>query len=247
MWEKALVALAVLLNKGLEPSRGVWPVPVQCSSCECHCFVEKEPVKAENPESVQLGWRILISGALGSNCLVASLAFFCGRGGRPEAQGPSGAESLSPRLLEDEPGRLLRVWYSDDDVWHERLVLLPGRRADVFWIVTPDIDIYEENLAGNASGGPEKVRELAHGARTRYSRPVYKFRAAWREHSDVCGMPPEIKGLSVDLPEGSEQPLERLLGGPSTPRRRLTGKGHRDRGAQAAFGDIGPGVAVCRA
>ena len=129
-------------------------------------------------------------------------------------------------------GDLVRVWYSDDTVWHERLVLLEGDGENMFWIVTPDLDIYEEDLGGHASDGPERVRIVAHGARTRYNRPVYRFREtldnefvskyireAWREHEVVYGAPPDVEGRQVHLPDGTVRDLVAF-----GPRHRIQGK-----------------------
>ena len=35
------------------------------------------------------------------------------------------------------PGSKVVVFYTDDDVWHERYVLLPGQRPEVYWVLTP--------------------------------------------------------------------------------------------------------------
>ena len=52
-----------------------------------------------------------------------------------------------------EIGTKAVVWYSDDTVWHERLILLPGSAPGLYWVWTPDGDIYEEDLQGKAKEG----------------------------------------------------------------------------------------------
>ncbi|CAE7272241.1 unnamed protein product [Symbiodinium sp. CCMP2592] len=139
-------------------------------------------------------------------------------------------------------GTLLRVWYSDDNVWHERVVLLEGRGPDVF---SPDDDVYQEDLGGAAVDGPEKVREIPYGTRTRYSKPVYKFRVdidesfirgnvrrAWEDYVTTYGVAPETDGR--ELPEGGSLPLSALAPGKS--RRRLVAKGPQLRSGNAPAG-----------
>ena len=146
-----------------------------------------------------------------------------------------------------ELGSLLRVWYSDDSVWHERLVLLRGRGDDMYWILTPDMDLYEENLGGEAEDGPQKVRVVPYGVRTRYTKPVYKFRdeitvafleskivEAWREHEATYGSPVE-GDEDVVFPDGTSRKLFSIV-----PRRRLRRKSHAEQlpvgsGRAAAF------------
>ena len=146
-------------------------------------------------------------------------------------------------------GSLVRVWYTDDDVWHERLVLLRGGGKDEYWVVTPDQDLYEENLGGDAEDGPQRVRVVPYGTRTRYTRPVYKFKEevtaefleekilqAWREHESAYGGPP-LDDEVVVFPDGSNRSLFAI-----GPRRRLRRKSHAEqlpRGA-AAQGDAAP-------
>ena len=59
-----------------------------------------------------------------------------------------------------ESGSKLVLFYSDDDVWHERYVLLPGSSEGLYWICTPDDDIYGENLSSNGDDGPSKVKPV---------------------------------------------------------------------------------------
>ena len=77
-----------------------------------------------------------------------------------------------------EIGTKVVVFYTDDDVWHERLILLPSREENTYWIITPDGDIYEEDLGGKAIDGPDRVRVVPPGVRTlaNLRRGVYRFR-----------------------------------------------------------------------
>ena len=48
------------------------------------------------------------------------------------------------------PGHRILVWYEDDDVWHERVLLWPshdvaGRSRDRWVVLTPDDDVYVED------------------------------------------------------------------------------------------------------
>ena len=71
-------------------------------------------------------------------------------------------ESLSARIS----GDAVLVWYSDDNVFHERCLLWPGR--DDHWAVpTPDNDVYVEDLSckggrrTDAGGAPARRQEGA--------------------------------------------------------------------------------------
>ena len=77
-----------------------------------------------------------------------------------------------------EIGTKAVVFYTDDVVWHERIVLLPGHDPNVYWVLTPDEDIYEEDLVGKAQDGPDKVRVVPPGIRTlaNLRKGIYRFR-----------------------------------------------------------------------
>ena len=60
-------------------------------------------------------------------------------------------------LLDLVPGQTAAVFYSDDNVWHERLLL--WRFQDGTWyILTPDQDLYAEDLRCLGGDGPIKVK-----------------------------------------------------------------------------------------
>ena len=59
-----------------------------------------------------------------------------------------------PNLI---PGQTLAVFYDDDTFWHERLVL--WRLQEGFWyVLTPDFDIYAEDLTCSGGVGPSRVK-----------------------------------------------------------------------------------------
>ena len=82
-------------------------------------------------------------------------------------------------------GDAVLVWYSDDDVFHERCLLWEGK--DGQWsVLTPDDDIYVEDLSCKADDGPERVILLpADRTVPRLGRVgVYRFRA-WPSDDDL--------------------------------------------------------------
>ena len=133
-----------------------------------------------------------------------------------------------------EIGTKVVVFYTDDDVWHERLVLLPSRDENTYWIITPDADIYEEDLGGKAINGPDRVRVVPPGVRTlaNLRRGVYRFRddptdsfleekvrEAWQQHRSSYGSQQDMADLAVRLPSGMKKTLSDLI-----PRHRLRRK-----------------------
>ena len=54
------------------------------------------------------------------------------------------------------PGDRLAVWYSDDDVYHERILIWKVSAASWF-ILTPDQDLYEE-VFDDPSNGPQHFK-----------------------------------------------------------------------------------------
>ena len=59
------------------------------------------------------------------------------------------AEVLSSSL----PGQIAVVWYSDDNVYHERLMV--WKVTDTKWyVLTPDGDLYAEDWSGLVDDGP---------------------------------------------------------------------------------------------
>ena len=69
--------------------------------------------------------------------------------------GDEGMASLANLL----PGQILAVYYSDDVVWHERLLLY--RHGPGCWfILTPDLDLYAEDLRMSGEDGPPTVSPI---------------------------------------------------------------------------------------
>ena len=142
-----------------------------------------------------------------------------------------------------DAGAKVIVWYTDDDVWHERIVLAPGLVAGTWWVLTPDGDVYEESLLGKAKDGPDKVRHVPFGVRTlaNLRRGVYRFkkplddaelkghvRQAHEAHRSAHGRLPGDGTGQVLLADGSLVGLEGWL----QPRFRVTAKGPRRAAVQ---------------
>lgn len=75
------------------------------------------------------------------------------------------------------PGQTVLAWYSDDDVFHERLLV--WRVDDKTWyVLTPDGDCYAEDYSGDSDNGPLtfQVKGVDFQFFSRVRRPVYRFR-----------------------------------------------------------------------
>lgn len=94
----------------------------------------------------------------------------------PNRARDAGVAELSSIL----PGDNLAVFYSDDTVWHERITLWPVKRGTgsgfVWWIVTPDFDVYPEDL-NDPSEGPARVRIRGKTFKywSRFTAATYRF------------------------------------------------------------------------
>ena len=74
------------------------------------------------------------------------------------------------------PGDTLAVYYSDDKVYHERLAL--WRLQDAIWyILTPDNDVYPEDLRCAGGDGPTRVKIKDRDFKywSRVGGPAYRF------------------------------------------------------------------------
>ena len=152
------------------------------------------------------------------------------------------------------PGQKVVVFYDDDTVWHERRVLLRGGGPGLYWIVTPDGDIYEEDLRGRSSDGPAKVRVVPPGLRTlpNLRTAVYRFREEWTpelmkkrikeamsRHLEAYGENGGSNESETEQPDGSSRAFDDYLahrGG-----RRLIGKGPRERDSATKWSAPSPG------
>ena len=74
------------------------------------------------------------------------------------------------------PGQTLAVFYDDDTFWHERL-LLWRLREDCWYVLTPDLDIYAEDISGSCDDGPSRVKLKGHDFRywSRVGGAAYRF------------------------------------------------------------------------
>lgn len=57
------------------------------------------------------------------------------------------------------PGQSVAVFYSADVYWHERILLWKGQ-GDCWYIMTPDGDVYLEDLSLKGEDGPVKMRVI---------------------------------------------------------------------------------------
>lgn len=74
------------------------------------------------------------------------------------------------------PGQVAIVWYSDDTVYHER-ILVWKVDATTWHVLTPDGDVYAEDWSGRGSDGPVSFKLKGTDFRyySRVSKPVYRF------------------------------------------------------------------------
>ena len=88
--------------------------------------------------------------------------------------GDEGMASLANLL----PGQILAVFYSDDVVWHERL-LLWRHGPDCWFILTPDLDLYAEDLGMRGEDGPSRVKVKGQDFKywSRVGGTAYRFSA----------------------------------------------------------------------
>eukprot|EP00435_Cladocopium_sp_Y103_P039377 s2017_g10.t1 len=75
-----------------------------------------------------------------------------------------------------QPGQRLAVWYNDDDVYHER-VLVWRVDGKSWYVLTPDKDLYVEDFSGLGENGPVsfKVKDDDFRYWSRLGKPVYRF------------------------------------------------------------------------
>ena len=165
------------------------------------------------------------------------------------------------------PGETVAVYYSDDSVWHERLLI--WRFAEGVWyILTPDRDLYAEDLRCIGGDGPSRIKVKGKDF-TYWSRvggPSYRFAApigddefrkniklAYFEAMGESGFDSAWRPTEVQRMDGQIESARVYLGGLLTSQpRRLLGKQPvpteanpglpRDAHHQAAAAASGPDV-----
>ena len=149
-----------------------------------------------------------------------------------------------PNLL---PGQTLAVYYDDDVYWHERLVLWRCT-DDVWFVLTPDNDIYPEDLSCSGDEGPAKVKvkgvdfrywSRVGGSAYRFATPVTDdkllrsyIKQAYREATLDPAFDRDWRPAHVIDCKGAVQDVEQVLGPLGL--RRLTHKGPAERRAGGA-------------
>ena len=66
----------------------------------------------------------------------------------------SALEGKAEELSSCQPGSRILAWYSDDDMWHERIIIWKGQAEHGWYVVTPDLDLYEEDYGLTGMDGP---------------------------------------------------------------------------------------------
>ena len=67
------------------------------------------------------------------------------------------------------------MWYTDDDVYHER-ILVWRVDEDTWYVLTPDRDLYPEGWSGRSDEGPIsfKLKDVDFRYFSRGSQPGYR-------------------------------------------------------------------------
>ena len=96
------------------------------------------------------------------------------------------------------PGRRLGLWYARDTVWHERVLLYPAG-GTYWWVLTPDMDRYAEDVTGTVGDGCSRAFACAldGAAPALAAGAFYRFRApvGW----------PQFKGLVLSARTDQQQ------------------------------------------
>ena len=141
-------------------------------------------------------------------------------------------------LRKCHPGQSVAVFYSDDVYWHERILLWKGQ-GDCWYIMTPDGDVYLEDLSLKGEDGPVKMR--VKGKHFDYwsslRAPVYRFKdpledeqlkqrilEVLKELGDGLHEPGAWRPLAIQKKDKSEVSPSLFLGRALVPRR-LAAKG----------------------
>lgn len=135
---------------------------------------------------------------------------------------PAGkVEELSSCL----PGDKILVWYSDDTVYHER-ILLWKVNASTWYILTPDFDVYPEDLEDSANG-PERfhIRGIHFKYPSRLAQGVYKFKNDLTEDELKRYMEPALDELGLrTVPDDQWKPDYVRVGNQRLSATRLLGR-----------------------
>ena len=86
-------------------------------------------------------------------------------------------EGRVSELLHCLPGDRLAVWYSDDTMYHERILVWRTKTEPGTWFVlTPDYDLYQESF-DDPSEGPHhfKIKGVHFKFYSRLPSPIYRF------------------------------------------------------------------------
>ena len=230
-WEAVLGAwLLQLVDR--KPIATYCPAP---EPCHCECLIE-----VAKPEPSSSEWRAAASG-LGGLAAGSGLTFWVSRQGAKRTLSRSReareGEDMASWLNLETPGQILAVWYPDDDVYHERILV--WRHSPGFWMtLTPDGDRYIEDLRCAGGDGPSRVKIKGEDFRywSRVGARAYRFaqppsdeefkghiQDARREMKgdpdfEDGWFPDKVLDMSGNLVAGSSF----VPGGPA--RRRLTGK-----------------------
>ena len=80
-------------------------------------------------------------------------------------------------LLSCQPGDRILDWYSDDSMWHERILVWKGHSEHGCYILTPDLDMYEQDYSLTGGDGPSKFKIKGRQVQyySRMNAPVYRF------------------------------------------------------------------------
>ena len=141
-------------------------------------------------------------------------------------------------LRKCHPGQSVAVFYSDDTYWHERILLWKGQE-DCWYIMTPDGDVYLEELSLRGEDGPVKMK--VKGKHFDYwsslRAPVYRFKdpvedeqlkqrilEVLKELGDGLHEPGAWRPLAIQKKDKSEVSPSLFLGRALVPRR-LSAKG----------------------
>ena len=106
------------------------------------------------------------------------------------------------------PGQVVAVYYSDDRLWHERLLLYPLGDGRTWIVRTPDADQYAEQVDAKDEGGCCRICMCSldgSSPRLLYGR-LYRFQNRW-EDSDLVDMIRAAAGQAKALdPDGTSEP-----------------------------------------